>query len=368
MNLKFLEDSDELYEYEYKKSELPYFDFEEENDMSSLRINSSLRFDLGDIEKFIQISKTDTNKVTSDIDPKFKLSSLFKIVKVKNKIILENEINESFKKMNINENIFLLNLNNNCEEIEKIRNKLKLSKKRTKKLYKESNPTKQTKRGRKKKDDVSKGGHNKYSPDILIKKIKTKINASLILFLNKIINSIYNFEQINYIFHSLGLPEIKYTSSFNEIFKKNDYKYRANLEDKLYNLNLLNSTIKEYFSSEISTKYKRFPKEYNELIINYFLNDDNHKNIFNFLFNITIGDWLNIFIYKREINDLISFNTLKETEKNIIRENLVRIDEYIKDIYENGEIYFHCFMLLIYNFKKYYEFKERRKTKKIKDY
>ena len=53
MNLKFLEDSDELYEYEYKKSELPYFDFEEENNMSSLRIKSSLRFDLGDIEKFI---------------------------------------------------------------------------------------------------------------------------------------------------------------------------------------------------------------------------------------------------------------------------------------------------------------------------
>ena len=53
--------------------------------------------------------------------------------------------------MNINEKDFLLNLNNNCEEIEKIRNKLKLSKKRTKKLYKEINLIKQTKRGRKKK-------------------------------------------------------------------------------------------------------------------------------------------------------------------------------------------------------------------------
>ena len=161
------------------------------------------------------------------------------------------------KKMNINEKIFYLNLNNNCEEIEKIRNKLKLSKKRTKKLYKELNLIKQTKR--KKKDDVSKGGHNKYSPDILIKKIKTKINATLILFLNKIINSIYNFQQINYIFLSLNLPEIKFNSTLNEVFNKNDYKYRANLEDKLYNLNLLNSTIKEYISSEISTKYNRFP-------------------------------------------------------------------------------------------------------------
>ena len=59
---------------------------------------------------------------------------------------------------------------------------------------------------------------------------------------------------------------------------------------------------------------------------------------------------------------------MKETEINIIKENLVRIDEYIKDIYGNGEIHFYCFMLLIYNFKKYYEFKEKRTTKKIKDY
>ena len=56
------------------------------------------------------------------------------------------------KKMNINEKIFYLNLNNNCEEIEKIRNKLKLSKKRTKKLYKELNLIKQTKR--KKKENI----------------------------------------------------------------------------------------------------------------------------------------------------------------------------------------------------------------------
>ena len=110
--------------------------------------------------------------------------------------------------MNINEKDFFLDLNNNCEEIEKIRNKLKLSKKRTKKLYKEINLIKQTKRGRKKKDDTSKRRHNKYSPDIIIKAIKTKINASLILFLNKIINSIYNLAEINHIFYSLYLLKL----------------------------------------------------------------------------------------------------------------------------------------------------------------
>ena len=111
----------------------------------------------------------------------------------------------------------------------------------------------------------------------------------------------------------------------------------------------MNSTIKEYFSKRISTKFTRFPQEYNELIINYFLNDDIHKNIFNFLFNITIGDWFNIFIYKKEINDLTFFNRLKEIEINIIKENLVRIDEYLQDIYEKDKNYYHLPLLYAFN-------------------
>ena len=100
------------------------------------------------------------------------------------------------EKMNITEKEFFLNSNNHCEEIEKIRNKLKVNKKRTKKLLKDVNIIKQTKRGRKIKDDFSKVCHNKFSSDNIIKSIKTKINSSLILFINKIINSIYNIEEI----------------------------------------------------------------------------------------------------------------------------------------------------------------------------
>ena len=186
----------ESQEFELNQSELSFFDSEGNINTSPLNLNYLnliptlyLKFD-------IQTPKSDT---TSDIgESKSKLSPLFKIIKVKNKTILENEINELFKKMNIIEKDFFLNLNNNCKEIEKIRNKLKLNKKRTKKLVNELNLIKPTKRGRKKKDDFSKGDHNKYSPDIIIKAIKTKINASLILFLNKIINRIYNFDQITF--------------------------------------------------------------------------------------------------------------------------------------------------------------------------
>ena len=356
MKSNLLDDLEDSFNFESQKSEITPFDLFEDNNISSLI----------PIFEDIPTSKNESNQVSSYIynEHKYKLSPLFKIIKVKNRTIFENEINGALEKMNITEKKFFLNSNNHCDEIEKIRNKLKVNKKRTKKLLKDVNLTKQTKRGRKKKDDASKGCHNKFSSDNIIKSIKTKINSSLILFINKIINSIYNIDEINQICHSLNLPEIKFNSTSNEVFKKNNYNNRVNSEDKFHDINLLNCTIKDYFSSEISIKYKCFPNNYNELIINYLLNDVNYKNIFNFLFNITIGDWLNIFIYKKEINELTYFNSLKEIDINIIKSNLVRIDEYLKDIYEKDKNYYHCFMLLIYNFKRYFEFKERRIRKK----
>ena len=107
----------ESHEFESIQSELSLFDTEGNISTSPLNLNYLnlippfyLKFD-------IQISKSD---ITSDIiESKSKLSPFFKIIKVKNKTILENEINQLIKKMNINENDFLLNLNNNCEEIEK---------------------------------------------------------------------------------------------------------------------------------------------------------------------------------------------------------------------------------------------------------
>ena len=144
-----LDDLNESQEFELNQSELSFFDSEGNINISPLNLNNlnliptfCLKFD-------IQTPKSDTT--FDKIQSKSKLSPLFKIIKVKNKTILENEINELFKKINIIEKDFFLNLNNNCEEIEKIRNKLKLNKKRTKKLLNELNLIKSTKRGRKKK-------------------------------------------------------------------------------------------------------------------------------------------------------------------------------------------------------------------------
>ena len=63
----------------------------------------------------------------------------------------------------------------------------------------ELNLIKSTKRGRKKKMIFQKEVIMDTHLILLLKQaIKTKINSSLILFLNKIINRIYNFDQITF--------------------------------------------------------------------------------------------------------------------------------------------------------------------------
>ena len=113
-------------------------------------------------EKYNLIYKNDRDRVTSYIDyPNSRLFPLFKIIKVKNRPILEYEINEFIKKMKLNEKEYFLSSDNNCEEIQKIRNKLIFNKKRTKKLSKEVKLKKRAKQGRKKKEDSSKRNHNR---------------------------------------------------------------------------------------------------------------------------------------------------------------------------------------------------------------
>ena len=51
----------------------------------------------------------------------------------------------------------------------------------------------------------------------------------------------------------------------------------------------------------------------------------------------------------------------------MIKENLVRIDEIdtnsLYEMCQNDKLYFHCFMLLIYNFKRFFEQKEGKQEK-----
>ena len=88
-----------------------------------------------------------------------------------------------------------------------------------------------------------------------------------------------------------------------------------------------------------------------------------NSSIFNFKFNkIKIEEFLFI---KKKYHDKIG--GLKDCQIEMIKENLVRIDEMdtnsLYEICQNDKLYFHCFMLLIYNFKRFFVQKEGKQEK-----
>ena len=319
-----------------------------------------------DNKKLMFPSTNKTNKEVN-LDGKLKMNSIFRINRIP---FYEKNINEIIEKMNINqekEKLIILNCNDNYEEINNIRNKLFMKGKlRMKKQDKDLKFIVHSKRGRKAKNDNSNRIHNKYQPDNIIKSIKTKLNHSLLLFLNKLINSIYNKTQIVQILSELNLPKIKKDRNLKilKLIKESDYDLYINNTSKSYNLKLLNLTISNYISKSISRRFKKVFGDYNKLIIKKLLDDEQNKDIFNFIFTyLKVEDWLDIFLHKKEIDNYIDNNKINESKINIIKENLVRIDDCFLEMYNDDKLYFHCFVLMIYNFKRYFLLKEGRALK-----
>jgi hypothetical protein len=76
-------------------------------------------------------------------------------------------------------------------------------------------------------------------------------------------------------------------------------------------------------------------------------------------------DWLDIFLYKKDLEDIEKFNSFYQKEK--IKESFEGIDLYIdKILYKKDNIYFQCFALISYNLERFLILKEKRKTTKKK--
>lgn len=331
-----------------------YFDY---------NIGNNGQFKEEEIKKLF-VSYKDNKSMQTDLDEKSKNNTIFKIDKER---FYEEDINMIIQKMNIskeNKSSIFLNNEDNYEEINNIRYKLFLKGKfRMKKQRNYSMFKIYAKKGRKLKMDNSNRTHNKYQPDNIIQSIKTTINHSLLFFLNKLINSIYDKTKINQILYQLNLPLIKKDRKLKlfKLIKENDYDININNTSKSYNLKFLNFTINNYISNNISRKFKKKPPNYNKLIIKKLLEDEQNNDIFNFIFNyLKIEDWLDIFIYKKEIDNYFNNNQLNQIKINKIKENLIRIDDLLLKMYKDNKLYFHCFTLMIYNFKKYFLSKEGR--------
>ena len=225
--------------------------------------------------------------------------------------------------------------------------------------------------GRKRKDDISMPIHDKYAPDNIINKIKNILKKYLIIFVNNIINNLYDRDKIIFILTTLHLP---INSNSRTIIKDIEHKSLSNIKKKDENLNLLNYNLRELLSFNLSERNKTIYKkeedfsDYNKKIIKYLLEEDNYKVVFTFIFKeLTLENWLDIFIYKIELNDFPTFKSLAHNIKGIIINSLVRIEDFFEELNNQKDIYFVSFLLLIYNYKRYYMIKRGRKARKNRE-
>ena len=215
---------------------------------------------------------------------------------------IKNEIFPKFKDKNIFDKIFIMNPKILALE-ENMSDNIFLQKKRRNKNLSHTNEPKK-KLGRKKNDDTLgkiNSKHNKYSQDNIIKKIKSKLLHFLVEFLNNLLNSILKKNKINsYIKIVKNIEDNKIPKNVG-LIKDLDYKNVIDRVKKEKNLEFFDMKLKDFLSGKISSKYKTLQKDSNKRIIEEILKEENENEIINFVFNLTFRQWLDSFLYKKEI-------------------------------------------------------------------
>ena len=176
--------------------------------------------------------------------------------------------------------------------------------------------------GRKRRNDSTPGFHNKYSPDNILRKCKHIILSQLMEFINNKIKDIYNGQIGNSIFKKELLTLNK------------EQKFNSNV---IYNQNFLKKNLGDIFSENISTKYSNFFPDHNKKLIMMLRNeeDQNKKNYFEKLFNITFLQCINHFIGIKKVDELNGLKCFSELKYELNEEKeYIDCIEYLLKNYE----------------------------------
>ena len=211
-----------------------------------------------------------------------------------------------------------------------------------KKIKNDEEKIKKKKRGRK-PTKQKRETHDKRSPDNIIRKVKVFIFKFILLFLNNIINENIKYKKIKLL--------------------KLDYKFINRIKAD-QELKILNMSLKELFSNDISPKFKnKCPKDYNKEIIARILKEAD--DIILFSFDMTLRDWLDIFTLKKSVKDIVNgYNKYKDCQNLIqkVEKSLIRFDKAIYKIDENNDKdYMALFVFCLYNYERWFYLKKCRK-------
>ena len=169
------------------------------------------------------------------------------------------------------------------------------------------------------------GEHNKFSDDNLIRKIIHEILKFLLSFINNEIKD----------------PNLKLKNLSGNVIKE------SNINDIR---DLLNKSLKDIFSSNISGKFRKIPKDFNKNVIEKLLDEEKLEkgNKYEILFNLTLLDCLKHIRGEDIINELKELGTIDMIVKEFEDEYKAKFKDYVQ------------------NFEKIVgEKKERKRKKKI---
>ena len=163
------------------------------------------------------------------------------------------------------------------------------------------------KKGPKPKGSIG-GKHNKFSKDNLIRKIKSRLLAAILSYINSLLKTFYLQNEIKSVV----------------LLQKVDQKY---IRDTSINFNkkLINLKIKDIFSDDISLKYKALGRNFNKNLINKIYQGKSQKNIISIL-EMTFLECL------EHVSGKKNYESLKglENEFQLIVNNMNETDKYIE--------------------------------------
>ena len=238
----------------------------------------------------------------------------------KDKIIDKFDVNYITKKDLENVSVFK-------SKVKQIRNKKSENNKEEKNL---GNKKKLLGR-KKKKDGIEKGKHNKYSPDNIIKKIKTIFFKYIIIYINLIKEK-----------HAQNYKE-------NFEFKKLSYENYINNLKKDKEILLLNKPLKDFVSLEISSKHG-LNFDFNRQKMEKILEEEKDNQKLKSILNMTFDEWIDIFTFKKKVDNDFEFNGLHGCLESISN--------------ESDEEYYSRFVFYLYNYKNWFKNKKGRNEKK----
>ena len=141
------------------------------------------------------------------------------------------------------------------------------------------------------------------------------------------------------------------------LIKPIDYKLIDTIK-KERDLLLLKQSLKEIFSNDISSKYSTLPKNSNRTMIERIIKDySNNANIM-FAFNLTFGDWIDVFLYKKKLNSIKDYDEEKMKE---IEDKFNKIDKLILELKNmHDDNYLSYFIFYAFNYKRWFLLKNGR--------